>query len=73
MELEEIPLTDNGGSPVTGYIVQIDDGLGGDFTTVHDSLALTLIMTGLETSRQYRIQYAGRNIIYDADNMFDCD
>ena len=44
----------------------MDDGLGGDFTTVHDSLELELILSGLESSRFYRIRYAARNIIFDS-------
>lgn len=58
---------------MTGYIVQVDDGLGGDYVTVHNSLTTILILSGLESSRNYRIRYAARNIIFDADNMFDCD
>jgi pyruvate/2-oxoglutarate dehydrogenase complex dihydrolipoamide acyltransferase (E2) component len=38
LTLTELPEERNGGSTVTGYIVQMDDGLGGEFTTVHDSL-----------------------------------
>lgn len=48
----------------------MDDGLGGDFMTVSDSLTLNLIFSGLVQSRLYRIKYAARNIIYDAKNMF---
>jgi hypothetical protein len=32
LSLEAIPANKNGGSPVTGYMVEIDDGLGGAFT-----------------------------------------
>jgi hypothetical protein len=63
----------NGGSEITGYIVQMDDGLGGDFIEVHNSLALTFVLTQLEASRFYRIRYAARNILWDADNMYECD
>lgn len=58
---------------MTGYIIQIDDGLGGAFTTVQDSLDLILIISGLESSREYKVRYAARNIIYDSENMFECD
>jgi hypothetical protein len=51
----------------------MDDGLGGSFTTVHNSLYTNLTLSGLETSRFYRIKYAARNIIYDSGNMFECD
>ena len=73
LTLTELPEENNGGSPVTGYIVQMDDGLGGEFVTVHDSLYLYLILSGLEQSRFYRIRYAARNIIYDSSNIFECD
>ena len=43
--LEPVADAANGGSDVTGYIVQIDDGLGGDYLTVHDSLEQSLILT----------------------------
>jgi len=36
-----------GGSNITGYIVEMDDGLGGDFVIVHNSLSLELILSGL--------------------------
>jgi hypothetical protein len=64
--LEPITGPSNSGSDVTGYIVQIDDGNGGQYTEVHNSLDLTLILTGLESGRTYRIRYAARNIIFDA-------
>jgi hypothetical protein len=32
-----------------------------------------LILSGLESSRFYRIKYAARNIIYDSGNLFECD
>ncbi len=55
----------DGGSSVTGYIVMIDDGLGGDFTQVQDSLNLELTISNLRSGRSYRIKYAGRNRVYD--------
>jgi titin len=73
LTLYDLPVQKNGGSPVTGYIVQMDDGLGGEFVTVHDSLYMDLILSGLESSRFYRIKYAARNIIFDSGNMFECD
>lgn len=71
--LEPVEDAANGGSDVTGYIVQIDDGLGGDYLTVHDSLEQSLILTQLESGRLYNIRYAARNILYDQDNMYECD
>ena len=73
LTLQQLTPPNDSGSAVTGYIVEMDDGNGGDFTVVHDSLELTLILTGLTSGSTYRIRYAGRNIIYDADNMFECE
>ena len=73
LDLSPISSPNDGGSAVTGYIVMIDDGEGGTFTQVQDSLVTTLTISNLKTSRSYRIKYAGRNIIYDNGNMFDCD
>ena len=49
ISLNLTPITDanNGGSPVTSYIVEMDDGLGGVFQTVSDSLTTSLILSGL--------------------------
>lgn len=71
--LTPIPLGDNGGSAVTGYILLIDDGLGGSFTQVQDSLSTSIIISNLKTGRSYRLKYAGHNVIYDQGNMFSCD
>jgi hypothetical protein len=81
VSLATIPTASNGGSAVTSYLVEIDDGLGGPAGTgspttyirVHDSLETTLIINGLHGGRTYRIRYAGRNLVYDAGNMFDID
>jgi hypothetical protein len=52
----------------------MDDGLGGSFVIKHNSLFVDgLILSGLESSRFYRIRYAARNIIYDSGNLFECD
>lgn len=58
---------------MTGYIVMIDDGLGGDFIQVQDSLNLAITISNLKSGRSYRVKYAARNIVYDQGNMFDCD
>lgn len=54
-------------------MVDIDDGLGGAFTQIHNSLTLILIVSNLKTGREYRIRYAGRNVVYDSENMYECD
>jgi hypothetical protein len=73
--LEGISSANNGGSQITGYLVEIDDGLGGGsgFIQVHDSLTLSLIIGDLYGGRTYQIRYAGRNLVYDSGNMFECD
>lgn len=71
----------NGGSAVTGYLVEIDDGLGGlngtasasGFRRVHDALTTSLIINNLIGGRTYSIRYAARNKVYDSGNMFGCD
>lgn len=75
LSLEELAPAEDGGSPVTGYLVQIDDGLGGGtgFRLVHDSLTRSLIIGDLQGGRTYQIRYAARNKVYDSGNLFACD
>lgn len=73
LTITAIPLGSNGGSTITGYIVQIDDGLGGEFSQVQDSMNLQMTISNLKRGRSYRIRYAGRNIVYDQNNLFECD
>ena len=74
LTLEELDEAMNGGSAVTAYLVQIDDGLGvGNFRQVHNSLTTSLIISDLFGGRTYKIRYAARNAVFDSGNMFDCD
>ena len=73
LSVDAIDASGDGGAPITGYIVQIDDGNGGEFTDIHDSLTLSLIINSLNSGLIYRLRYAGRNIVYDTGNMYDCD
>ena len=81
LTLEAVGPGADGGAPVTGYLVEIDDGLGGGagpvpdgrFRRVQDSLATSLIIAGLRGGRTYSIRYAARNLVYDSGNMFGCD
>jgi len=73
LTIAAIPEASNGGTPITGYFVEIDDGNGGPFTRVHDSLTLDLILSNLKSGTTYQLRYAGRNLVYDANNMFECD
>jgi hypothetical protein len=66
----------SGGAAVTGYLVEIDDGLGGPaagYRRVHDSLSTSLIISNLVGGRTYHIRYAARNVVYDSGNLFGCD
>lgn len=52
----------------------IDDGLGGEFTEVQNSISTaSLTISNLRSGRSYRIKYAARNIVYDQLNMYNCD
>jgi hypothetical protein len=81
LTLGALAAASNGGSTITGYLVEIDDGLGGPdgtasasgFRRVHDSMETSLIINNLIGGRTYNIRYAARNNVYDSGNMFGCD
>ena len=73
LSIEALTLSMDGGAPVTGYLVEMDDGDGGDFTVIHDSLTLQLIVNGLQVGTTYRFRYAARNIVYDSGNLYESD
>lgn len=76
MTLETLDAARDGGAEVTGYLVEIDNGLGaspGAFRRVHDSLTTSLIISNLVGGRTYGLRYAARNLVYDSGNMFGCD
>ena len=81
LTLAALAAESNGGSIITGYLVEIDDGLGGPngtasasgFRRVHDSMKTSLIINNLIGGRTYSIRYAARNNVYDSGNMFGCD
>lgn len=80
LTLAPVPDNSDGGSNVTGYLVQIDDGLAPknasafNYRLVHDSMETNLIIIdGLVGGRNYKIRYAARNLVYDSGNMFACD
>ena len=60
----------NGGSAITGYLIQMDDGLGGDFELYSITTNLNLIIPNLKAGRTYRLKYAGKNKVYDEENTF---
>ena len=60
------------GAVLTSYHVEIDDGVGGAYSSIKGSLAddLSLIAvkdTGIESGRQYRVRYRVRNIVGFSD------
>ena len=61
------PISDNGGSEILSYELQMDNGKGGNFTSLiggtTDSLETTFTTaTGITTGVQYRFRYRSRNI-----------
>jgi hypothetical protein len=57
--------TDVGGSDVTLYELQMDDGDSGNFTTIFSSDHETTFMVneGIERGRYYRFRYRVMNVI----------
>lgn len=61
-------ITDDGGSDILSYSLEIDDGTGGDFKPVvgyvSDFLLLEFLITnGINKATVYRLRYRSRNII----------
>ena len=77
--LEALDASRSSGSEITGYLVQIDDGLGDlhdgfkNGRLVHDSLETSLIIRNLVGGRTYKVRYAARNLVYDSANLFSND
>lgn len=70
IQVDYLTVSSANGSPITSYVVEIDDGLAGNFTKLQgDALAnLTLTAaktTGVVQSRYYRVRYRARNQIGD--------
>lgn len=62
------PVTGINGAALTSYHVEIDDGMGGAYSSIKGDLAddLSLIAikdTGIESGRQYRVRYRARNVV----------
>ena len=60
-------VTANGGSNITSYSIEADDGAGGVFTALYgdivDSLSLTYTMTNVTKGVTYRLRYRVKNAI----------
>ena len=55
---------DDGGSAITGYLVERDDGAGGSFSDAgHTGTATMATITGLTNSQEYRVRVAARNVM----------
>ena len=52
------------GAPILSYEIQIDDGIGGTFVKLQDTLSLIgLKNTGIYAGRTYKLKYRARNAI----------
>lgn len=69
-------------SPVIGYLLEMDDGLGGDFTEIYDgsyspgvtSFLKADLMTGHAYKfRIYAINYNGLSAVSDESTFFVCE
>lgn len=61
-------MTDDGASEIHSYSLEIDDGTGGDFTSLVGSksnylLTTYTIMSGIEQGTLYRLRYRARNAL----------
>ncbi len=64
IEISYTGLVNNGGSSITNYILYIDDGNNGSFSTpINNDLNKTYLFIGLNTGQLYRIKYSAVNSI----------
>lgn len=61
-------VTNNGGSPVISYSLEVDDGLGGDFVTLYGDIVETMTLSYTYTRNVikgeiYRARYRVRNLV----------
>lgn len=56
-------VTDNGGSPIIVYSIELDDGQGGPFVVVNQDMKLTHLEASLTRGLQYRARYQAKNVI----------
>ena len=75
INLTPIPTGNNGSSIITSYILLLDNGFGddGSFVVKSDSLSTTISIGNLIPGRTYIAKYAGRNTVYDSNNLFGWD
>ncbi|MEQ8415297.1 MAG: fibronectin type III domain-containing protein [Imperialibacter sp.] len=56
----------NGGSPITGYMLQMKEGVGGEYTTVYTGENLAYTATGLQAGESYYFKVVATNTIGDS-------
>ena len=66
--IDELPTSDNGGTDIIGYQIQIDDGNNGNYRFVlggiEDTLDTEVVITeGITKGKTYRVRYRAINSI----------
>ncbi|WP_339790373.1 MAG: fibronectin type III domain-containing protein [Imperialibacter sp.] len=56
----------NGGSPITGYTLQMKEGVDGEYVTVYTGENLTYTATGLQAGESYYFKVVATNAIGDS-------
>lgn len=67
IKISAAPITADGGSTITSYSIEVDDGQGGEYTalfgTSSDSLSVIYTLRDVIEGLTYRIRYRSKNII----------
>lgn len=67
LKISYVAVSDNGGSPILSYSLEIDDGLGGEFTSLYgetvDTMSLSILYKNVSRGLLYRARYRARNVI----------
>ena len=66
MEIAAVATTN--GAPITSYQIEIDNGMGGSFTLLQDSLSLSATKSlGIYSGLSYRVRYRAKNALGYSD------